>query len=137
MPDGSRPKASGRSGRPDRLSSGIRGAIPYVAYSAFEIGWALSVAVARTMPSSSGRTRASNWRPIPAPWSSGSTNSIDRYHSRSRLIASANETTSSPPASSGRLATMNRSGSVDCRCVNSRMTEFISGGTSSCPSRTM
>ena len=75
---------------------------------------------------------------MPAPCSSGSTNSIDRYQSRSRAIARANATTSllARPAA-WRVATMNRSGSVDCRCVNSRMTGFISGGISSWPSRTM
>ena len=64
-PDGSSPNASGRRGSPMRLSSGIRGTMPSVAYIAFEIGWTLSVAVARAMPSSSGSRRASRSRPEP------------------------------------------------------------------------
>ena len=48
-PDGSVPNASGRARQPRQVSSGMRGTIPYVAYSAFEIGWALSVAVARAI----------------------------------------------------------------------------------------
>ena len=48
-PDGSSPNASGRWGSPVRFSSGIRGTIPSLAYSAFEIGWALSAATARTI----------------------------------------------------------------------------------------
>ena len=75
----------------DEVDNGTRGTMPYQAYSAFEIGWALSVAVARATPSSgpAGSTWASRARPTPADWSPGSTNSIERNHSRSRRSAAA------------------------------------------------
>ena len=115
----------------------MRGTMSYIAYSAFEIGWALSVAVARAMAASSGSKRASSSRPSPAPWNSGSTNSIERYHSRSRTIADANATIGRSSSPSGTVATMNRSGSVAWRWTNSRVTGLTSGGISPWPSRTM
>ena len=47
---GSVRKAPSRSARPTSRRSGIRGTIPSDAYSPFEIGWALSVAVAAATP---------------------------------------------------------------------------------------
>ena len=87
-----------------RLNIGIRGTIPSVAYSPFEIGWALSVQVASTRPSSgSGSRRSSSARPSPRACSPGSTKSIDRNHSGPRSTADPNATTWLPPARSRQL----------------------------------
>ena len=92
-PSGRPGRVSGRRSSPDRFSSGIRGTIPYRLYSALEMGWALSVAVASVIPlPGGGRTRSSSRRPIPLACSSGSTNSIERNQWVSRTQAETNAT---------------------------------------------
>ena len=129
-----------RSASPTRRRSGMRGTSPSDPYSPFEIGWTLSVAVARhvTPASPSGRASASKARPRPRPWTPGRTKSIDRKASPSRRTTTtkASIADGSPPAPPvDRSATRNDAGSVAWRWPYRRRIGPKSGGISGWASR--
>ena len=136
IPAGSAGHWKPATGRPTTLNSGIRGTIPYVAYSPFEIGWALSVQVARTRRArSGGSSRSRSARPMPRACSPGSTNSIDRNHMASRSTADPKATIRRVPATARRSATMNRLGSVVQVWRCNRRTPGLSSWSGGEPSR--
>ena len=112
-PSRQRPAARpARSARPTSRRSGIRGTIPSDAYSPFEIGWALSVAVARSAGPAVGGETCGEERPAEpaAPGPRAARTASTGTTASSRRTTATNATTAGGPPSTACSATTNRVG---------------------------